>query len=409
MSAAIRLSSSLRECWPEVTLAKARPFGRQLGVTRVTAVTHLDWVGIPVYASIRPAASRGSLCVNAGKGLRPIEAEVGAWMEAIEFAVAEQPRADLRHRTLAAGALDDCYGSGTDLVSLCPSIGTSVPREAPIACVEFEDVRGGPPVPIPCELVYLPLPKTLSTTHCFGSSSNGLSSGNTLDEATLHGLLEVLERDVLSFERVRSRSALVRLNGLEGAPAVLAARIQAAGLRVYLRSVVNEYGLPWFGAWLVEPCPHAPVRIADGYGCHPIAEVAAVRALCEAAQSRLSFIHGGRDDIVERYTRFAGRPEEFEVEVMLDMERQVSDENGGVDWASVPDAAFAEAGTVGAMLEAAMAMLAERGFERVYRVELTAVRDPVRVVRVVVPGMEQFEYVQERVGRRLRDYVRVNL
>ena len=36
-----------------------------------------------------PTAAPGSLCVNAGKGLRSIEAEVGAYMEAIEFALAE--------------------------------------------------------------------------------------------------------------------------------------------------------------------------------------------------------------------------------------------------------------------------------------------------------------------------------
>ena len=74
---------------PEVTLARARERARALGVTRVTDITRLDRVGIPVYASIRPAAAVGSLCVNAGKGLLPIEAEVGAYMEAIEFALAE--------------------------------------------------------------------------------------------------------------------------------------------------------------------------------------------------------------------------------------------------------------------------------------------------------------------------------
>jgi len=85
----VRLSSSLRTTPPEVTLARARAVAPSLGITRVTDITRLDRVGVPVYASIRPTAAPGSLCVNAGKGLHPIEAEVGAYMEAIEFALAE--------------------------------------------------------------------------------------------------------------------------------------------------------------------------------------------------------------------------------------------------------------------------------------------------------------------------------
>ena len=64
-----RLSSSLRICPLEETLRKAAPFAAALGVSRVTEITWLDRVGVPVCASVRPAAQPGSLCVNAGKGL----------------------------------------------------------------------------------------------------------------------------------------------------------------------------------------------------------------------------------------------------------------------------------------------------------------------------------------------------
>src|SRR5262249_22585260 len=87
--ATVELSSSLRTTPLAVTLARARARARALGITRVTDVTRLDRVGVPVYASIRPTAAPGSLCVNAGKGLHAQEAEVGAYMEAIEFALAE--------------------------------------------------------------------------------------------------------------------------------------------------------------------------------------------------------------------------------------------------------------------------------------------------------------------------------
>jgi DHA3 family macrolide efflux protein-like MFS transporter len=78
-----RLSSSLRSRSVEESLKYAEEIAPRLGITRVTDTTWLDRVGIPVFASIRPAAAAGSLCVNAGKGLREIEAKVGAYMEAM--------------------------------------------------------------------------------------------------------------------------------------------------------------------------------------------------------------------------------------------------------------------------------------------------------------------------------------
>ena len=89
MSLVFRLSSSLREAPLEATLARARVVAAQLGITRVTEITRLDVVGVPVFASIRPDALPGSLCVNAGKGMSVDEARVGAYMEAIEFAFAD--------------------------------------------------------------------------------------------------------------------------------------------------------------------------------------------------------------------------------------------------------------------------------------------------------------------------------
>jgi ribosomal protein S12 methylthiotransferase accessory factor len=41
-----------------------------LGISRVTDITAMDRLGLPVFASIRP---RGlALCVNAGKGMKPV-------------------------------------------------------------------------------------------------------------------------------------------------------------------------------------------------------------------------------------------------------------------------------------------------------------------------------------------------
>ena len=56
----------------------------RVGVTRVSDVTDLDVLGIPVYQSVRPLAARGLNTVTSGKGYTRQGARVSAMMEAIE-------------------------------------------------------------------------------------------------------------------------------------------------------------------------------------------------------------------------------------------------------------------------------------------------------------------------------------
>ena len=64
-----RYESSIRARAIAQTLEYAKALAAELGITRVTDTTRLDRAGVPVFASIRPGADVGSLCVNAGKGL----------------------------------------------------------------------------------------------------------------------------------------------------------------------------------------------------------------------------------------------------------------------------------------------------------------------------------------------------
>ena len=62
-----------------------------LGVTRLADITGLDRVGIPVYSSVVPM-SRDLLSVYNGKGVRRVDAQAGALMEAIERQTALRAR-----------------------------------------------------------------------------------------------------------------------------------------------------------------------------------------------------------------------------------------------------------------------------------------------------------------------------
>jgi ribosomal protein S12 methylthiotransferase accessory factor len=130
----------------------------------------------------------------------------------------------------------------------------------------------------------------------FAVTSNGLASGNVHEEAILHGLYEVIERDTL----VRARSgSLPRLyidpatvDGIATCP--ILEQFYQADATVEMQGLVGPTGIACFEVHLTSP---GYPRVIAGYGCHLDRDVALSRALTEAAQIRLSIIAGSRDDI----------------------------------------------------------------------------------------------------------------
>ena len=408
MSLVFHLSSSLRDQPLEVTHAHARTLAAQLGITRVTEITRLDLVGVPVFASIRPAALPGSLCVNAGKGLSVDEARVGAFMEAIEFAFAEFGRSALNLRTVPASEVFEGPDRVDSILDFCPIMGTEIELDAAVSCVEAVDVRTGEAFLVPSELVYLPFPEPLQTQRYFSSNSNGLCSGNSILEATVHGLAEVIERDCLSFMFVDDQTALVGADTLPSYLQAVGEKVRAAGLELYLRFNANVFGIPFFRAIVAEQKSANPIYISDGFGCNLSKEIAATRAICEALQSRLSFIHGGRDDLLKRYQLFAEMPDEERANYAKRLQREVSRQDKLIDFEEIPDSSDS-ATDLSSALELMLGLLEQNGVRRVLRVVFTLPEHPLQVLRVLAPGLECFNQTSRRVGVRLRNYVRDKL
>jgi ribosomal protein S12 methylthiotransferase accessory factor len=400
-----RLNSSLRSAPLDETLAKAKRLASRYGVVRVTDTTRLDLIGIPVFASIRPDGEPGSLCVHAGKGVHVEEARVGAFMEAIEFAAAEYRRRNVdvygsTPREVAAQHAFRAY-----FVDLCPLLGLEVEPDRSITCVGAEDVATGELVSIPAELVFFPYNENPGQ-RVFGTSTNGLCSGNTVDEATIHGLCELVERDIQAFNFVRDTSYYVQPPTADHVVGVLMSRIVNAGLEVVLRHTTNTFGLPYFQAFVLEQSDDDPIAISHGTGCHLLRDIAAVRALTEAVQSRLSYIHGGRDDLIERARFFASQEPTAEVRETGRMRARVRSQQQSVAYAEIQDCSVVDESIEGT-LRTLLDVLVRSGFKQALRVVLTPRDEPLQVVRVVVPGLESFEPSLKRVGPRLRDHVRV--
>lgn len=396
---AIRLSSSLRTRTLEETLKAVASISMSRGISRVVNTTWLDKIGIPVYASIRPDGAEGSLCVHAGKGFTPDEAKVGAYMEAVEFSFSESGR-NIANWTISTPlAVVESFKGQIRFSDFCPRRGSTVQADSPLAVVNAKEVLAGcGDVLLPAELVFHPYHDNPGV-RLYGTSTNGLASGNTVSEALVHGLAEVMERHIRSLDVMIDKSLLVDTTNAPHKVRSMVEKISAAGLIVKLRYSENEFGLPYFSSYVMEPDEHNP--IAAGFGFHPISEIAAIRAIAEAAQSRLSHIHGGRDDIIKRVRLVEKLGRSAELNHIRRSRVAVFSNINMVEFKDVPSRKISE-------LDDAQSCLFESlkrvGMNHVAYVQLTPKHYPVHVVRVVVPGAEMFEYELNRAGQRLMEH-----
>ncbi|WP_182877892.1 YcaO-like family protein [Microbispora sp. H10670] len=287
----VRLPGTDRARDPAATLEMAGRAARRAGVTRVADITRLDTLGIPTYQAIRPTAR--TLAVSQGKGVTADLAKLSAMMEAVELWHAEQPM-----RPVTTASPRDLAGElGYDVGAL-PRCAPSLLHDGlPVDWVAARSLADGSPTLVPMELAQFTLVRRTSwNPPVFFSSTNGLASGNTLTEGVLHALYEVIERDaVTAFMTGGDRGTRVDPRSL-GSPVVddLCVTMERARVRMEVRSLASPTGLPCFLARIT--CDDYPPPFL-GFGCHLGSEIALSRAVTEAAQARLGYIAGSRDDL----------------------------------------------------------------------------------------------------------------
>ena len=282
---------------PTQTLARVQPALRSCGITRVAVLTGLDVIGIPVVAAYRPNSR--SIAVHQGKGSTLAAAKASAVMEAIETAHAETTSLDLR---LAAPAELAATAELADPAAL-PRAHGRVAGHARLLWVAGRDLFSGRPLWVPHELVSADFCVPLAPgAGLFQATTNGLASGNHPDEAIVHALTEVIERDAIALWRAASDVAQDRRAldpGSVDGPAAQAmlARFAAAGVAVQIWDITSDIGLPVFLCLCSSRALGDGVEPEFGAGCHTDRDVALARALAEAAQARLTVISGAREDV----------------------------------------------------------------------------------------------------------------
>ena len=371
--AAIDLGGSQRVCTAEATLAALAPKLRGLGITRCAEVTGLDRLGIPVYCAIRPTAKL--LQIANGKGLEDSHARASALMESIEHLHAELPPALQRDASMAElAAAGERFIEPAAMPSFMGAVHYTDRTIQP--WVPGRDLTTGNTYWLPASSFWLAQPQLTAFT------SNGLASGNTLAEAVVHGMLEVLERDAIArLSGGRLTKAVLEPGRVDLATvddprvADLAARVRDAGVELVLMRV--ESSVPVHTMWAVLLDPNSPLscsRVNMGHGAHLRPATAAIRAITEAAQSRLTFIHGAREDLsAESYGYDPSHDR------MIAFFRAL---RPSLDWRSLDDRST---GDVGGDRDLLARMVAESELGQGYVVDLSRAGIGVCVTKVVVP------------------------
>ncbi len=369
---------------PADTIAHVRPFFDEIGLTRVANLTGLDRIGIPVWQAVRPAA-RG-LSVSQGKGVDHDFARASAVMESIEQHHAEFTTLPVRLEAYA----ELVRTSRVIDPALVPRSGESTftPTRL-LPWVEAIDIATDESVWVPYESVHANtmLPR-MPGSGAFACTTNGLASGNTLVEAILHGLCEVIERDAHALWNLggepTSIATRVDLTTVEaGAARDLLDRYDAAGIDVALWDMTSDLDLATYRCIITDREAHAeynPVPASYGAGTHLDPAIALARALTEAAQSRLTAIAGTRDDLTRaQYDLIrSARAVTIHRDIATRDDRPVD--------ARVRTSRATE--TVENDLRVVLDRLSGAGLDQALFVDLSRASWPVNVVRVIVPGLE---------------------
>jgi ribosomal protein S12 methylthiotransferase accessory factor len=363
---------------PSETVARFRPFASQMGITRLGNITGLDRIGIPVAIAARPNSR--SVSTSQGKGLDLTQAMTSALMEAMEGFHAEE----IRERRRAAYSELVSSHVVVDPLTLCTTGGLFA-IDVAIDWLEGFDLLRHESCCVPAEIVHTDYTRPLDGY--FLAGSNGLASGNHLVEAISSGICELVERDAVavwgaSGIQARAQRSLELASIDDPDCLALLSKYDKAGIAVRVWNVTTDVGIAAFLCDIRDPQAgnRRGLRRFHGAGCHPDRAVALTRSLTEAAQTRLTYIAGIRDDLLP--SEYEEPPSGDIVDALLDALRQ---ENTPNRFHEVPSFTVDD---LTDDLEWELERLRSVGIARVVTVDLTRPEFGIPVVRVVIPGLE---------------------
>jgi ribosomal protein S12 methylthiotransferase accessory factor YcaO len=408
------------------TLNNVMPISKKIGVTRLADITDMDVLRIPNYSAVVPG-TEDYIWVYSGKGPTKRHAMASALMESIE-----------RYSSLPSGWLGKFVRSSYSELSKTHKVLHPDEIVEPMRFVYHTDMMmdwlpgcdlvSGEEIMVPASIAlfrYTSSPPAINPFSYF--HTNGLASGNVMEEAVCHALCEVIERDAMSLADLRAsaipfhilRTIVHSLNAAAFSvspiltdkfvddPSIfpdvdiseidfepvktLIEKFRHAGISLMVKDITSDIGIPTFNASSVEWISHDYGYLAEGHGTHPDARIAVLRAITEVSQTRAANIQGARDDL--RKIKYN--------------DENTDDRRAWQFMHSTKKIRFSEVPTffnedILDDINFILYRLKNVGLNQVIIVDLTNPDIGIPVVRAIVPGLETFKITKSVMGMRAR-------
>lgn len=281
-------NTSFREFKLRDTIRKVLPLQNRLGITRIADITELDTLGIPVITAIRANTSDKQITTCQGKGTTYYEAIASALMEAVERHAAAIP-----HKTIISKRSELLRRN-------VPIFDVNLPEscDQELEWVTGKRLTDGVKVLIPAAEVLFPYEPAEGCIRHLRPSTTGLASGNTNEEAILHGLFEVIERHAVSCFVEKANCPMLNLSTISDKRILaILARFQSNGVDLAVVDLSDVLGVATYKVYCVDDKLRQASLSVSGQGTHLNPQIALKRALTEAAQARVVAIQGSREDL----------------------------------------------------------------------------------------------------------------
>jgi thioglycine synthase len=409
------------------TLSTVLPVSSNIGITRLADITDMDILGIPNFSAVLPG-TEDYIWVYSGKGSTRLEAKASALMESVE-----------RYCSLpSSNQKKMIQGSYKDVSKVSKTLHPSNVVEPMLFEYDEEMIMDFLPgydlinneqilVPTPLALFrYSPKPPAVNPFAYH--HTNGLASGNVLEEAICHSLCEVIERDATSlaelnasalpYNTLRTMTKYLSDNGVEIDPidstefvdddskfpdvdisnidfkpaSKLVKKFNDAKIPLIIKDITSPIGIPTFNASSIEWISEDYGYLAEGHGTHPDARIALLRAITEVSQTRAANIQGARDDLRKISYGNSNSDEKKTWQFMKSINTiQFSEIKSYVNDDILDD------------IKLILSRLNSNGLKQVIAVDLTNPQIMIPVVRTIVPGLETFKITRAVIGKRGRE------
>lgn len=424
---------------------------KRIGVTRVCDITYLDRLYIPNYSVILPG-TEDTIWVYGGKGITKTNAKVSALMESIERYCSLSKTSFKSSIQGNYSELSKSYNKVLHPDEVVEPVVANYNEKLNLDYIPGFDLINNEQVLVPAQLVFSRFSAKPPCVDVFSySHTNGLASGNVIEEAICQALCEVIERDAISiadlcasslpysilqkltsslrslgyydsqFSKkqdnfVDDASLFSDVNVSEiaenfGPLKYLTERFARAGIPLLIKNITQrDIGIPTFAASSVEWITNDYGYFAIGYGTHLDAKIALIRAITELSQTRAVNIQGARDDFkrvqYEESDKIYNRKWQFMNTIKLHFNK---DENKTMMFKEIDSYIFDD---ILDDVKFILKRLKKAGLRRAIIINLTEPNLGIPVVRALVPGLETFEIAklftnsQLYVGRRAKTFFR---